>query len=578
MIFRIPDYEKGEFRLSNASSPSKNNWFRTIKILVFSLLLAALFSVNSYAWNDSGHMMVALIAYQKLTLRARTRVDALVAMNPKIKEWRSAIPQNTSDEKSRMMLFMIAATWADQIRADPKYRPDGSGGGTIPPSDKSAAQNIGYDDTAMHKYWHFIDVPIPTDRPALRKAYEPNVETQIVALRIALASRTLSDSIKSFDLVWLIHLVGDIHQPLHTVSRFGPSHPEGDKGGSGVDICLPKCGSLHNFWDNIFGSNLNLKTGLESALNTVNDIPVPPSSQSDDLTVRTWRDESVETAETKVYGKWIEKTRIIYKLQNEYRIQAVATAKVRVGLAGARLAKILNSELDTGNMIESPREQPLKPAPASTPEPFAPKEAGKKSGVDSEKSLTRIKLSSELLRKFEPAIQEKAKNISANAEFIREFAQKSNFAGVSEDYSKTLALHARSLSQIAAKGVLDTQDRFRISAIDGDLQVKRLNFERCSSSGRDIGIVVKILNNKGREEAGYEIFCKLDGITGNEEPFKRFGSTAASFEDTLPPGDYRFWARKNNRSSAEQGPIIVSGCSNDGTATRQPISVNVIVP
>lgn len=577
MIFRIPKYEKGELRLSNAPSPSKNCWSRTIKILVFSLLLALL-SVNSYAWNNSGHMMVALLAYKKLTPKARDRVDGLLAMNPKIKEWRSVIPASPSSETGRMMLFMIAATWADQIREDSKYHPDGSGGGNIPPADDSATRNTGYDDTAMHKYWHFIDVPFTTDGTSVRAQYQPNVETQIFAMRKVLASRVAPDPIKSYDLVWLIHLVGDIHQPLHTVSRFSKYHKEGDQGGDEVEVCAPKCGSLHDFWDDLLGETPKLRTDLDLVLSTEGEIPVTSLAQAEDLTVRVWRDESVEAAKTDVYGSEVRGEEKTYKLDAKYRTRALKTAKMRVALAGARLAKILNSEMDTGNTVDSPREEPGKPAPTPTPEPSVPMETVKKSGVDSTKSLADIKRSSELLRKFSPDIQEKAKSINTNAEFILESSQKSNFGGVSEDYSKTLAIHARSLRQIAAKGVLDTRDRFRISAIDSDLQLKRLNFERCSSSGQDIGIMVKIVNNKGREEAGYEIFCKLDGVTGNEEPFKRFGSTAASFEDTLPPGDYRFWARKNNRSSAEQGPIIVSGCSNDGTAVKQPISVNIIVP
>jgi len=42
--------------------------------------------------------------------------------------------------------------------------------------------------------------------------------------------------LKSYDLTWLIHLVGDVHQPLHCVARITKGDPEGDKGGNDVKL------------------------------------------------------------------------------------------------------------------------------------------------------------------------------------------------------------------------------------------------------------------------------------------------------------------------------------------------------
>ena len=46
------------------------------------------------------------------------------------------------------------------------------------------------------------------------------LKTQIVAFRKTLGDSGASDELKSYDLVWLLHLVGDVHQPLHATTRF----------------------------------------------------------------------------------------------------------------------------------------------------------------------------------------------------------------------------------------------------------------------------------------------------------------------------------------------------------------------
>ncbi|KAF5881711.1 S1/P1 nuclease [Rhizobium sp. PEPV16] len=67
-----------------------------------------------------------------------------------------------------------------------------------------------------------------------------NLETQIVAFTTALpASSGLPDSVRSNDLVWLLHLVGDAHQPLHASARFSKALKKGDQGGNLIDVTPP---------------------------------------------------------------------------------------------------------------------------------------------------------------------------------------------------------------------------------------------------------------------------------------------------------------------------------------------------
>jgi hypothetical protein len=49
-----------------------------------------------------------------------------------------------------------------------------------------------------------------------------------------------SDDVKSYDLAWLEHLVGDVHQPPHAVSRFTHEAPAGDRGGNSVHLCADR--------------------------------------------------------------------------------------------------------------------------------------------------------------------------------------------------------------------------------------------------------------------------------------------------------------------------------------------------
>ena len=110
------------------------------------------------------------------------------------------------------MVFMMAATWPDAIRSKPGYTDDGSEGGNRPDG-ATSVQNIGYSDHLHHKYWHFVDTPFSTDGTTLPALPNPNAETQIAAFRAVLASND-PDEKKSYDLVWLEHLVGDVHQPI----------------------------------------------------------------------------------------------------------------------------------------------------------------------------------------------------------------------------------------------------------------------------------------------------------------------------------------------------------------------------
>lgn len=265
-----------------------------------------------FAWNDEGHMAVAYLAYVRLEPATKNRVNSLLKLNPYYSKWLKTIPAGTSEEDTRMMVFMLAATWADQIKRDPNYRDDGLNGGNTP-SGPTSSQNLGYRDHLRHRYWHFIDTPYSQDGTPLPPAPSPNGETQIAAFRIVLGS-SQAEALKSYDLVWIEHLVGDIHQPLHAITRVSGNMLSGDAGGSLVRLCnLPCRVTLHTFWDDLIGSRSHfpepddhsteseLGAAIESAMESAKRLPQADEHLALMLDQSTWVRESFDEARQFVY-------------------------------------------------------------------------------------------------------------------------------------------------------------------------------------------------------------------------------------------------------------------------------------
>lgn len=312
----------------------------------FALLLLFAFSGLSYGWNESGHMAVAYVTYRNLNSATRARVDKLIQLNPRYQIWLKRIPPGTPSSTRRLMLFMIAATWADEIKGDGQHVADGPENGNIPPSDGTADDNIGYSDRAMHKYWHFVDLPFSTDGTTISPPEIPNAKTQIAAFRKVLQSSTATAALKSYDLVWLMHLVGDVHQPLHCAARFTEQSPKGDAGGNFVQVCNPQCGTnLHSFWDGLFGSASDPVVVMKLA----QGLPAPHPFFASNTNAVVWIDESFRLAKKVVYGSPIGAGNGPYSITNQYRTNATRIARERISLAGARLARILNAELKQGD-------------------------------------------------------------------------------------------------------------------------------------------------------------------------------------------------------------------------------------
>jgi S1/P1 Nuclease len=318
-------------------------------------------SAPVFAWGNKGHETVAYIAYQKLDDAVRKRVDDLVALNPCLTEWKTQV-SSLAPKDQTAALFMLAATWPDKIKSNSydcqkghKFIVDGAippGGdkvsANVPPDTLEASQNIGYGDTRRHQYWHFIDVPFSNDKTAVDPTPWPNALTEIILLTKALHSDE-GDDLKSYDMVWLEHLVGDVHQPLHDVSRFTADHPHGDQGGNLVAICETSgCSQeLHGFWDGLPGSG-DLQSAITLANDLIQNLPTPDDAALNVDNPSAWISDGFQKAKDIAYAAPVTPDTAgstPHKLDDAYTGRAKDTMRSQVLMAGCRLAVLLKNSM-----------------------------------------------------------------------------------------------------------------------------------------------------------------------------------------------------------------------------------------
>jgi hypothetical protein len=171
-----------------------------------------------------------------------------------------------------------------------------------------------------------------------------NAQTEIALLRAAIATDE-ADAVKSYDLVWLEHLVGDVHQPLHCTTRITVASPQGDQGGNLV-LLQGTPNELHAYWDNLLGTGAT--KDYAKALAAAQALAEADPTAAADIAEGDWVQESFALAKKSAYkyppiGKGTGPYRISVK--SKYAKNSLAIGKQQIALAGARLANLINSEL-----------------------------------------------------------------------------------------------------------------------------------------------------------------------------------------------------------------------------------------
>jgi hypothetical protein len=276
-----------------------------------SFATAALAALLMLAWpravapvcgfGAQGHHVIARIAWALMTPAAQDRAAALL--------------------DGRQDVFVASSTWADEVRS---ARPE--------------TYN-----------WHFVDIPVGQTRYDAARDCPETERGDCVVAELARARAEVADAGRPRDrradsLKFLIHFVGDVHQPLHAIDNH-------DRGGNDVKVAAlrgeaGRATNLHSVWDT---GLLNLSTETEAARaeRLLADLKARPPVVS--LDAAAWAEQSHDIAERLAYSypgfSRAGPPADTIALDEPYRARALAAIDRQLALAGSRLASVLNVAL-----------------------------------------------------------------------------------------------------------------------------------------------------------------------------------------------------------------------------------------
>lgn len=265
------------------------------KTLVFLLLMLVINAIG-YAWTNVGHKLVAQIAYDNLNPDAKIMCAKLMRV----------------DINHLNTRFVSSSIWLDVIRKKNNHRFD---------------------------KLHYIDIPFSSDKSKLPPISKINALTAIRQAESILTSPKASMAQKALNLRILIHVLGDIHQPLHTSTQVTKAYPEGDQGGNLFPLSRSPVGSnLHRLWDNgggLFLGKSTKKSIAEKAREFESSWPCTIANHQ--AKTEEWVNSSHQLALTQAYTI-LPGT----KPTQAYQKNAQALSEQQIAFAGCRLALMLN--------------------------------------------------------------------------------------------------------------------------------------------------------------------------------------------------------------------------------------------
>jgi hypothetical protein len=307
-----------------------------MKGLCFAALAVGLLSFTSQpaaAWNRQGHMVTGAISYDTLKKdnpKKLEKVLAILKSHPHFTTMWAKQLERVEEENRDQLLFMLAARWADDIRDDADYN---------------------------QPTWHYIDLPyIPPGQPPEVKSAdppEPNIQTAF-RQNVDTVQKSKDDAERAVALTWIFHLVGDVHQPLHSTAIFTTDFlpPKGDAGGTKGYIRAEEDRdpiSLHKYWDDLVIGSERVTDVRNRGIELRHNFPreqldrTPKAVMPADFA--KWIQESFQLAKGEVYknGKVVgaRSRENAPVLPEGYAKSTQPVAQKRVALAGYRLADLL---------------------------------------------------------------------------------------------------------------------------------------------------------------------------------------------------------------------------------------------
>lgn len=255
---------------------------KSIYFFIFFLIFPIFLNANSEPfWGATGHRTVGAIAQEHLTKKAKKEIDKLL--------------QGGSLD--------FVSTFGDDIKSDPKYK-------KLNP-------------------WHYVNFPFDTNYEDSDKSKEGDIITGINYCITVLKDKNSSKEDRAFYLKFLVHLIGDLHQPMHV----GKAE---DKGGNDFQVrWFNKGTNLHRVWDSDMIESFNMSY-TELAANK-KDLSKPQIKAIQNGTVLDWTYETQQLAK-KAYSS----AEIGEKLGYKYSYDHFETVRTQLQKAGIRLAQLLN--------------------------------------------------------------------------------------------------------------------------------------------------------------------------------------------------------------------------------------------
>jgi hypothetical protein len=305
---------------------------RTFIAVVFAFALAS----PALGWNIPSHMVTGALTYHILESQNPQTISAVQAILEKHPwypdRWRPDLESLLENQRAEM-LFMLAARWADDIRTRDKTQHRGP--------------------------WHYIHWPFRPERESVetRPPEKVNILTAI-AENQRIVRQTVEPDKRAIAVAWLFHLLGDLHQPLHTVQLFTRAYPNGDRGGN--DVCVRVAPGraaidLYRLWDGLIMSTNNIRQLSKIATDLLAKFSRVGMRELDSTTPEAWAKESYEIATKIAYeggtprgtpkGSALDcrEVRDADFLSRGYLARAKLISERRVYLASMRLANLLQS-------------------------------------------------------------------------------------------------------------------------------------------------------------------------------------------------------------------------------------------
>jgi hypothetical protein len=286
-----------------------------LALLTFSVALPV---HHALAWGDEGHRIIALATDRYLEISVRTKIAAMLAADAD-----TLTPHDIAS----------AATWADRYRD----------------SDRNGARQR-YEQTWR---WHFVNIerddpnldtacfghpPLPAGTVASNGPARACVVDKIEQFAAELADPRTDPEERVVALKFILHLVGDLHQPLHAAD-------DHDAGGNRKRVVADgfQPGNLHHYWDVEFVERLGTDP-RQVAGAIIGGISNEQQRAWSQGTVSDWVMESFGLARRDAYGLLpVQSTRGVYVLDDRYLEAAVEDVRLQLSRAGVRLALVLNS-------------------------------------------------------------------------------------------------------------------------------------------------------------------------------------------------------------------------------------------